>query len=182
MRDLVRAREAASEDLRKKRQQLQSFLLRHGRIFTGRRSGSAAHLRWLAAQKFEHPAQQIVFQDLVDAERAANERLAAFERHIEELLPEWSMAPFVAAYQALRGVSLIVGVSVSSVQRIWPAHGLQPHRMRQFKLSNDPEFVAKLRDIVGLYVSPPAHAVVLSLDEKSQIQALDRTQPGLPIK
>jgi transposase len=74
------------------------------------------------------------------------------------------------------------GVSVSSVQRIWRAHGLQPHRVRQFKLSNDPEFVSKLRDIVGLYVDPPAHAVVLSLDEKSQIQALDRTQPGLPIK
>ena len=75
-----------------------------------------------------------------------------------------------------------VGVSVSSVQRIWRAHGLQPHRVRQFKLSNDPEFVAKLRDVVGLYVNPPAHAVVLSLDEKSQIQALDRSQPGLPIK
>jgi len=75
-----------------------------------------------------------------------------------------------------------VGVSVSSVQRIWRAHGLQPHRIRQFKLSTDPEFVDKLRDIVGLYVDPPAHAVVLSIDEKSQIQALDRTQPGLPMK
>ncbi len=75
-----------------------------------------------------------------------------------------------------------VGVSVSSVQRIWRAHGLQPHRVRQFKLSNDPDFVGKLRDIVGLYVDPPAHAVVLSVDEKSQIQALDRTQPGLPLK
>jgi transposase len=74
------------------------------------------------------------------------------------------------------------GVSVSSVQRIWRAHGLQPHRVRQFKLSTDPEFVDKLRDIVGLYVDPPAHAVVLSVDEKSQIQALDRTQPGLPMK
>ena len=75
-----------------------------------------------------------------------------------------------------------VGVSISSVQRIWRAHGLQPHRVRQFKLSKDPEFVDKLRDIVGLYVDPPAHAVVLSVDEKSQIQALDRTQPGLPLK
>ena len=74
------------------------------------------------------------------------------------------------------------GVSVSSVQRIWRAHGLQPHRVRQFKLSQDPEFVDKLRDVVGLYVDPPAHAVVLSVDEKSQIQALDRTQPGLPMK
>ncbi len=74
------------------------------------------------------------------------------------------------------------GISVSSVQRIWRAHGLQPHRVRQFKLSNDPEFVAKLRDVVGLYVDPPAHAIVLSIDEKSQIQALDRCQPGLPMK
>src|SRR6202140_4691251 len=74
------------------------------------------------------------------------------------------------------------GVSVSSVQRIWRAHGLQPHRVRQFKLSNAPAFVEKLRDVVGLYVDPPAHAVVLSVDEKSQIQALDRTQPGLPMK
>ena len=74
------------------------------------------------------------------------------------------------------------GLSVSSIQRIWRAHGLQPHRMRQFKLSNDPRFVDKLRDVVGLYVDPPAHAIVLSVDEKSQIQALDRTQPGLPLK
>jgi transposase len=74
------------------------------------------------------------------------------------------------------------GVSVSSVQRIWRAHGLEPHRVRQFKLSNDPDFVAKLRDVVGLYVDPPAHSIVLSVDEKSQIQALDRTQPGLPLK
>ena len=62
------------------------------------------------------------------------------------------------------------------------AHGLQPHRVKQFKLSTDPQFVDKLRDIVGLYVDPPAYAVVLSVDEKSQIQALDRTQPGLPMK
>jgi transposase len=75
-----------------------------------------------------------------------------------------------------------LGISVSSVQRIWPAHGLQPHRVRQFKLSRDRQFVEKLRDVVGLYVDPPAHAVVLSVDEKSQIQALDRTQPGLPMK
>jgi transposase len=74
------------------------------------------------------------------------------------------------------------GISVSSVQRIWRAHGLAPHRMRQFKLSTDPLFADRLRDVVGLYVDPPAHAVVLSVDEKSQIQALDRTQPGLPLK
>jgi transposase len=76
----------------------------------------------------------------------------------------------------------IAGISVASVQRIWRAHGLQPHRVRQFKLSTDPQFAAKVRDIVGLYVDPPAHAIVLSVDAKSQIQALDRTQPGLPLK
>src|ERR1700741_2164356 len=76
----------------------------------------------------------------------------------------------------------VVGISASSVQRVWRAHGLQPHRVKQFKLSTDPRFVDKLRDVVGLYVDPPAHAVVLSVDEKSQIQALDRTPPGLPMK
>jgi hypothetical protein len=68
------------------------------------------------------------------------------------------------------------------VQRIWAAHGLQPYRVRRFKLSQDPPFAAELRDVVGLYLDPPAHSLVLSVDEKSQIQALDRTQPGLPIK
>jgi len=79
-------------------------------------------------------------------------------------------------------MATLQGISVSSVQRIWRRHGLQPHRTRHFKLSRDPQFAAKLRDIVGLYVSPPDHAIVLSIDEKSQIQALDRTQPGLPLK
>ena len=74
------------------------------------------------------------------------------------------------------------GVSLRSVQRILEAHQLAPHRIRTFKLSNDPKFAEKLKDIVGLYVDPPEHAVVLSVDEKSQIQALDRTQPGLPMK
>jgi hypothetical protein len=75
-----------------------------------------------------------------------------------------------------------VGISLRSVQRILEAHQLVPHRIQTFKLSNDPKFAEKLRDIVGLYVDPPDHAVVLSVDEKSQIQALDRTQPGLPMK
>ena len=81
-----------------------------------------------------------------------------------------------------RAMAKAAGVSLSYVQRVWRSHGLAPHRIRTFKLSNDPQFAAKVRDIVGLYVDPPAHAVVLSVDEKSQIQALDRTQPGLPLK
>ena len=75
-----------------------------------------------------------------------------------------------------------VGISVSAARRIWKAHGLQPHRWRACKLSNDLQFVAKLKDFVGLYVDPPAHAIVLSANEKSQFQAFDRTQPVLPLK
>src|SRR6266446_5789639 len=81
-----------------------------------------------------------------------------------------------------RMLAKAAGVSLRSVQRILEAHQLAPHRIRAFKLSNDPKFAEKLKDVVGLYVDPPAHAVVLSVDEKSQIQALDRTQPGLPMK
>ena len=81
-----------------------------------------------------------------------------------------------------RMLARAAGVSLRSVQRILDAHQLAPHRIKTFKLSNDPKFAEKLRDVVGLYVDPPAHAVVLSVDEKSQIQALDRTQPGLPMK
>ena len=74
------------------------------------------------------------------------------------------------------------GVSHATVQRVWDAHGLHPHRATTFKLSTDPAFVDKLTDVVGLYMNPPERAVVLCVDEKSQIQALDRTQPGLPMK
>ena len=90
--------------------------------------------------------------------------------------------PHQATHWTGRAMAKAIGVSLGSVQRIWRAHKLQPHRLRTFKRSRDPSFAAKLADIVGLYLDPPAHAVVLSIDEKSQIQALDRTQPGLPIK
>src|SRR5215204_2298461 len=81
--------------------------------------------------------------------------------------------PHEATHWTGAAMAKAAGISVSSVQRIWKAHGLEPHRVRRFKLSNDPDFVPRLRDVVGLYVDPPAHAVVLSLD---------RTQPGLPMK
>jgi transposase len=90
--------------------------------------------------------------------------------------------PGEATHWTGRAMAGAAGISLSSVQRIWAEHRLQPHRLRTFKRSNDPAFADKLRDIVGLYVDPPAHSLVLSLDEKSQIQALDRTQPGLPLK
>jgi transposase len=90
--------------------------------------------------------------------------------------------PLQATHWSTRSLAKVVGVSDSTVQRIWKAHGLKPHLVRTFKLSRDPRFIEKLEDVVGLYVVPPEHALVLSVDEKSQIQALDRTQPGLPMK
>ena len=90
--------------------------------------------------------------------------------------------PHQATHWTASAMAEATGISPSSVRRIWTKHGLQPHRVRSFKLSNDPKFAEKLKAVVGLYIDPPAHAVVLSIDEKSQIQALDRTQPGLPMK
>src|SRR5688572_11817952 len=90
--------------------------------------------------------------------------------------------PVNATHWSLRMLGAEIGISHTSVQRILGEHGLKPHLTRTFKVSNDPDFSAKVKDIVGLYMNPPDKAIVLSVDEKSQIQALDRTQPGLPIK
>ena len=87
-----------------------------------------------------------------------------------------------ATHWSTRTMAKAQGVSKATVQRIWFAHGLQPHRTKRFKLSKDPHFTEKLTDVVGLYLNPPDKAVVLCVDEKSQIQALQRTQPGLPMK
>jgi transposase len=87
-----------------------------------------------------------------------------------------------ATHWSLRSMARAAGISYSSVQRIWQAHGLKPHRIKTFKVSRDKNFAAKVADVVGLYLNPPDKALVLCVDEKSQIQALDRTQPGLPLK
>jgi transposase len=111
VRDLARAREGASEDPRKKRQQLLAFLLRHGRIFSDGKHWTLAHLRWLARRRFEHPAQQIVFQDAVDAIEDGAKRLRILDQQLAAIVPSWSMAPVVAAFQAMRGVSFLVAVT-----------------------------------------------------------------------
>lgn len=98
---------------------------------------------------------------------------------IERTLHE---TPPHATHWSTRTLAASTGLSAATIQRIWKAHGLKPHLVRTFKLSRDPHFVDKLHDVVGLYLNPPDHALVLSVDEKSQIQALDRTQPGLPMK
>jgi transposase len=111
VRELVRAREAAMQDLRAKRQHLQSFLLRHGRIFTGRAAWTKAHTRWLCEQSFEHPAQHLVLREYRQAIEDAETRLERLTRQVAELVPRWSMAPVVAAYQALRGVAFLTAVT-----------------------------------------------------------------------
>lgn len=97
---------------------------------------------------------------------------------------EWTTQhkPANATHWSTRTLAAQLGTSRNMVSRVWRANGLKPHLSRTFKLSNDPHFVQKVTDVVGLYLNPPEHALVLSCDEKSQIQALDRTQPGLPIK
>ncbi len=90
--------------------------------------------------------------------------------------------PPAATHWSARTLAKALGISHTSVQRIWNAHGLKPHLVKTFKLSNDKRFVEKVKDVVDLYLDPPDKALVFSVDEKSQIQALDRTQPGLPMK
>jgi transposase len=106
-------------------------------------------------------------------------------RHaIAAKIVEWTTQkkPANATHWSTRTLAAELGTSASMVNRVWQANGLKPHLVKTFKLSNDQQFVEKLVDVVGLYLSPPEHALVLSCDEKSQIQALDRTQPGLPLK
>ena len=127
-------------------------------------------------------------------ERYVQLRLAGIERDLPRGAPPVKMdvarlvelttqsTPAVATHWSTRTMAAELGVSAASVSRHWRANGLKPHLMRGFKVSRDPQFVDKLEDIVGLYMSPPEHALVLCCDEKSQVQALDRTQPGLPLK
>jgi transposase len=111
IRDLVRAREAAMEDLREKRQHLQSFLLRHGRIYAGHRPWTKVHAHWLAALIFDHPAQYLVLREYRQAIQDAETRLERLMQHVTELVSSWSMAPIVEAYQAMRGVALLTAVT-----------------------------------------------------------------------
>ena len=127
-------------------------------------------------------------------ERYAQSRLAGIERDLPRGAPPTKVdiarlvdlttqtKPVAATPWSTRKMAAELGVSAASVSRHWRANGLKPHVVRGFKVSRDPRFVEKLEDIVGLYMSPPEHALVLCCDEKSQVQALDRTQPGLPLK
>jgi transposase len=147
-----------------------------GTVEIMRRTGKSKTCVWRWQERFAEAGVDGLLRDKTRPARVPPLGQEVIDRVVALTATE---PPHEASHWSGAAMAKAVGVSVSSVQRIWKAHGLAPHRVRRFKLSNDPDFVPKLRDIVGLYVDPPAHAVVLSVDEKSQIQALDRTQPGL---
>ena len=144
-----------------------------------RRSGLSKPVVWRWQERFMHEGVEGLLRDKTRPPGKAPLPDATVARVLELTLGE---PPGEATHWSGRMMAEAAGISLRSVQRIWQAHNLQPHRLRTFKLSRDPRFAEKLMDVVGLYVDPPAHSVVLSVDEKSQIQALDRTQPGLPMK
>ena len=143
------------------------------------RSGISRSNVWRWQQRF---AEEGVDGLLRDKTRKPGRAPLAPEMVARILALPCSEPPGEVTHWTGRAVAKAVGVSLRAVQRIWEPSRLQPHRLRTFKKSNDPAFVEKVEDVVGLYMNPPAHAVVVSIDEKTQIQALDRTQPGLPLK
>ena len=120
---------------------------------------------------------------LQDAPRAGRRRSVLNQEKVSEIVRLTTQErPANATHWSTRMMARSVGVSESTVRRVWQEHGLKPHLIKTFKVSNDPRFAEKLEDVIALYVNPPEHAIVLSCDEKSQIQALDRTQQVLPLK
>ena len=132
--------------------------------------------------KWRHRFINDRLEGLLDAPRSGTPRTIDDERIEAIIVKTLESLPPDATHWSSRGMAKASGLSVSTVQRIWRAFGLQPHRLETFKLSTDPDFVAKVRDVVGLYMAPPERALVLCVDEKSQIQALDRSQPMLPMR
>jgi transposase len=144
-----------------------------------RRAGVSKPCVWRWQERFMAEGVDGLLRDKTRPSRIPPLPQAVIDRVVELTASD---PPRETTHWTAAAMAAAVGISASSVRRIWCAHRLQPHRVRIFKLSRDPAFAAKLRAIVGLYVAPPAHAVVLSVDEKPQIQALGRTQPGLPMK
>jgi len=151
----------------------------HGTAEIIRATGKAKTVIWRWQERFGEEGVAGLWRD-----KTRPSRIPPLSPEVAERVVALTLAgpPPTASHWTGAAMAKAAGISVSSVQRIWRAHGLRPHLVRRFKLSNDPQFAAKLKEIVGLYVNPPNHAIVLSVDEKSQIQALDRTQPGLPMK
>jgi transposase len=119
---------------------------------------------------------------LQDAPRSGRKKTISAAKEAEIVRATLETKPPAGTHWSTRSMAAAQGVSDSTVHRIWKVHRLQPHRMEHFKMSRDPRFPEKVRDIVGLYLNPPDKALVLCVDEKSQVQALDRTQPVLPLR
>ena len=132
--------------------------------------------------KWRDRVAELRLDGLDDDPRTGAPRTVSDERVDEVIRLTLEETPANATHWSVRLMAKRVGLPPATVQRIWQAFSLQPHRVEHFRLSNDPQFVDKVIDIVGLYMSPPAHAVVLCVDEKSQIQALERNQPVLPLQ
>jgi len=148
---------------------------RLGTVAIMRRTGKAKASVWRWQARYLEAGVAGLWRDKTRPSRIPRLAGELIDRVVDRTLEP---PPGEATHWTVRDMAAEIGISPASVQRIWVAHGLQPHRVRTFKLSTDPAFAAKLHDVVGLYVDPPAHAVLLSIDEKSQIQALDRTQPA----
>jgi transposase len=144
-----------------------------------RRSGLSKPNVWRWQERFMHEGVDGLLRDKTRPPGKPPVPTDTVQRVLDLTVAE---PPGETTHWTVRMMADAVGISAATVHRIWKTHGLAPHRTRTFKLSNDINFASKLRDVVGLYIDPPAHAIVLSVDEKSQIQALDRTQPGLPMK
>jgi transposase len=154
-------------------------------VAEGLRTGQVAerlgvHRNTVAKWRRRFEAERL--DGLVDEPRPGQPRTITDAKVDEVITKTLEAAPSDATQWSTRSMAAEVGLTQSAVHRIWKAFGLQPHRSATFKLSRDPQFVAKVRDLVGLYLNPPERAVVLCVDEKSQIQALDRTQPILPMQ
>jgi transposase len=179
---------AGSESLVRRRKTAQDLALRARIVLrcaegltnqaVGREVGVCAHTVGKWRERFaEHR-----LDGLRDEPRGGAPRTVTDERVAELLVRTLEAAPANATHWGTRSMAAACGLSPATVQRVWRAFGLKPHRVESFKLSSDPEFVEKVRDIVGLYLAPPDRALVLCVDEKAEMQALERTQPVLPMR
>jgi transposase len=149
-----------------------------GTMAITRRVGKSKRVVWRWQERFLRHGVDGLLRDRARPGRPPTVSAEQVWEVVEKTLRE---TPPDATHWSTRSLARATGLGKTTVQKIWREHGLKPHRVKSFKVSRDPAFVAKVRDIVGLYLNPPEHAVVLSVDEKSQIQALERTQAPLPM-
>ena len=150
-----------------------------GTVAIMRRTGKSKPCVWRWQERYVAEGVEALLRDKT---RPSRKKPLTAEVKLKVLTKTANEMPANATHWSARTMAKEAGISHTSVQRIWAEAGLKPHLIRKFKLSNDPKFAEKVSDVVGLYMNPPDKALVLCVDEKSQIQALDRTQPGLPMK